>query len=85
MRAEGKFSESDFGVDLMSKAFDPDKGPLTDTALPRPRRNARQRLFMGAMGDLRNPRSHGDPTIFDPKIAIEEIMAASLLLRTIGV
>jgi uncharacterized protein (TIGR02391 family) len=85
VRKKGGYDDTDFGVDLMSNAFDPNSGRLTEMSLPKPRRNARQRLFMGAMGDLRNPKGHGDPTITDPQIAIEEIMIASRLLRTIGV
>ena len=38
---------------------------------------------MGAMGELRNPKAHSDPTITDPREAIEELMTASLLLRMV--
>jgi uncharacterized protein (TIGR02391 family) len=85
VRKKGGYGEGDYGVPLMDKAFEPNKGPLTDMSLPLPRRNARQRLFMGAMGDLRNPKGHSDPTINDPREAIELIMTAGCLLRIIGV
>ncbi len=73
---------TEHGVRLMEKAFDPIAGPLKATD-PR-RAKARQNLFMGAMGDLRNPRAHGDPTITDPLVAMEELMVASALLRIVG-
>ncbi len=85
VRKKGGYSQSDHGVALMRQAFDPSNGRLTDTSLPKTRREARQRLFMGAMGEIRNPKAHGDPTIADPQMAIEEIMTASLLLRTVGI
>jgi uncharacterized protein (TIGR02391 family) len=84
VRRIGGYGATDFGVAMMERAFDPTNGPLTDRSAPIPRRNARQRLFMGAMGELRNPRAHGDPTITEPRIAIEEILTASVLLRIVG-
>jgi uncharacterized protein (TIGR02391 family) len=84
VRKKGGYKETDYGVKLMEKAFDPANGPLTDQSMPMPRRRARQKLFEGALGELRNPRAHGDPQIDDPQIAIEEILAASALLRIIG-
>ena len=41
VRKKGACGESNYGVALMEKAFDPNKGPLTDMKLPMPRRNAR--------------------------------------------
>lgn len=84
VRKKGRFPSTDFGVALMRKAFDPTSGPLRDTTAKPSRREARQNLFMGAMGELRNPKAHDDPTITDPQMAIEELMTASLLLRIIS-
>lgn len=84
VRKKSGFNSTDFGVALMRKAFDPDNGPLTNKAAQKSRREARQRLFMGVIGELRNPKAHGDPTITNPQMAIEEILTASLLLRTVG-
>jgi hypothetical protein len=67
----------------MTKALDPNNGPLRNKAATLGRRQARQSLFEGAFGELRNPRAHGDPTITDPLIAIEEMMVASALLRIV--
>jgi uncharacterized protein (TIGR02391 family) len=84
VRKKGGFTQSDFGVELMRKAFHPDQGPLRDQGATRSRRERRQELFMGALGELRNPKGHNDPTITDPRLAIEEIMTASVLLRIVN-
>ncbi len=85
VRRKGGYSASDFGAGLMNKAFDPSTGPLRDVPASPSRQRARQKLFEGAMGELRNPKAHaGDPPIADPRLAIEEILAASLLLRIVG-
>jgi uncharacterized protein (TIGR02391 family) len=84
VRTKGGFGASDFGVALMKKAFDPKNGPLRDKSAPPARRQARMNLFAGAMGEIRNPKGHADPTITDPQVAIEELMTASLLLRIVG-
>jgi hypothetical protein len=36
------------------------------------------------LGELRNPKAHGDAQIDDSRIAIEEILTASALLRIVG-
>jgi hypothetical protein len=77
-------SNADFGVDLMEKAFEPGNGPLTDATASKSRRKARCNLFKGALGEIRNPKGHGDPTITDPLVSVEEMMAASVLLRILA-
>lgn len=84
VRKKAGYPSTDFGVTLMRKAFDPANGPLRDPGGSKSKREARQSLFVGAIGELRNPKAHGDPTITDPKEAIEEIMTASLLLRILA-
>lgn len=75
---------NNFGVGLMQAAFEPNAGPLTDQNAGMPQRNARQRLFMGAIGVYRNPPAHGGrPVIANPVIAIEQMMNASGLLRIV--
>jgi uncharacterized protein Ymh len=65
----------------MKKTFDVNAGPLTDmSATPPSRQDRRFELFIGAMGELRNPKAHSDPTITDPLVAVEEMMVASALL-----
>jgi hypothetical protein len=75
--------DNDHGVELMRKAFDPDKGPLSDMNADRRRRVRRCELFTGAFGELRNPKAHNDPVIADPMVAVEEMMVASTLLRIV--
>ena len=83
VRKKSALSESDHSAMLMTKAFNPDNGLLTDMAAPKSRREARRDLFRGALGELRNPKAHGDPTITDTLIAVEEMMTASTLLRIV--
>jgi uncharacterized protein (TIGR02391 family) len=83
VRAAGKFSATDLGKDLMSKAFNPITGPLTDTSLPDPEKQAMQLLFMGAIGVFKNPGSHRHVTLTDPREASEMIAFASLLMRIV--
>jgi hypothetical protein len=76
--------QGDYGVALMRKAFDPRSGPLTDmSAQPPSRKERRCELFTGAFGELRNPKAHGDPTITDPLVAVEEMMTAGTLQRIV--
>jgi uncharacterized protein (TIGR02391 family) len=73
---------SDIGVHLMRKAFDPERGPLTDpNALPA-ERDALANLFAGAIGSYKNPHSHRAVTI-DASQAVEMIILASHLLSIV--
>jgi uncharacterized protein (TIGR02391 family) len=83
VRKKGRHASTDHGVALMKKAFDPGTGPLADKTAPLSRQNARRNLFMGAMGEIRNPKAHNDPSITDPPIAVEEMMAAGVLQRIV--
>jgi uncharacterized protein (TIGR02391 family) len=74
---------SEHGVALMKKAFDPKSGPLADKSATLPRRERRRELFTGAIGELRNPKAHGDPSITDPLVAVEEMMSAGTLQRIV--
>jgi uncharacterized protein (TIGR02391 family) len=83
VRTKGGFTTADFGAVLMKKAFDADGGPLRDKAAPRGRRIARRELFTGALGEIRNPKGHDDPTITDAVIAAEELMTFGVLRRIV--
>jgi hypothetical protein len=74
---------TDHGVSLMHKAFDANSGPLTDKTASIGRKERRRELFSGAFGELRNPVAHGDPTITDPLVAVEEMIAAGMLQRIV--
>ena len=81
-RDAGGFDATDLGTALMRKAFEPTKGPLTDSTLPLPEREALAHLFAGAIGSYKNPHSHRNVSI-DATEAVEMIMLASHLLKIV--
>lgn len=83
VRTAGRFQPTDIGIELIEKAFDRNSGPLTDMALPETERQAMLALFAGAVGLFKNPSSHRHITLTDPKVAVEMINLASLLMRTV--
>ena len=83
VRAKGGFAETDIGVDLMRRAFNPDNGPLTNQQQNRPEREALSHLFAGAIGSYKNPHSHRTITISDSSEAQEMVLLASHLLRIV--
>jgi uncharacterized protein (TIGR02391 family) len=72
----------DIGVSLIRKAFHPETGPLTDTSLPIPEREAFSNYIAGAFGFYKNPCSHRDVEITFIS-AFERIVVASDLLKVI--
>ena len=82
VRKAGDFTETDYGTDLMRKAFHDKKGPLTDMSQPTPVREAVTHLFAGAIGAFKNPSSHQDVE-YEPEEAAEIIIIASHLLRIV--
>ena len=81
VRDAGKFSASDLGVDLMRKAFQPDKGPLTRNSNPPAEREGLMHLFAGAILSCKNPHSHRFVKLSDPREAWEQVMLATHLFR----
>lgn len=83
VRKAGGYGETEIGVDLMRKAFDPKGGPLVDMNQNKPEREALAHMFAGAIGSYKNPHSHRTVTISDPREAQEMVMHASHLLRIV--
>jgi len=83
VREASGLPDSLLGVNLMRSAFNPGSGPLTDTLAEAGEKDARSALFAGAIGSYKNPHSHRDVDLSDPKEAVEIIMLADHLLRIV--
>jgi uncharacterized protein (TIGR02391 family) len=83
VREAGCYTDDDYGVDLMRKAFNSDSGPLADTSLPERERKGYEHMFAGAIGALKNPHSHRKLTITDMQVALDQVLFASYLLRIV--
>jgi uncharacterized protein (TIGR02391 family) len=83
VREAGGFTHDDLGDRLMRKAFDPNDGPLTDMTLPENERKNYAHLFAGAIGAFKNPHSHRKVTIEDMRVALDQVLLASHLLRIV--
>ena len=83
VRSAASLAATDIGVELMRKAFHKDTGPLTNPALPPAEREGMAHLFAGAIGLLKNPYSHRDVVLEDPKDAAAIITFASLLMNIV--
>jgi len=79
VRQVGGFADSDIGVPLMRKAFQPESGPLADHTALKAEQQALADLFAGAIGSYKNPHSHRSVTI-EADEAVEMIVLASHLL-----
>jgi len=83
VRQAGSYGDSDIGVPLMRKAFNPDTGPLSDQSALPAERQALSDLFAGAIGSYKNPHSHRNVSVNDPDEAAEMIILASHLLKIV--
>jgi uncharacterized protein (TIGR02391 family) len=83
VREAAALPSSNVGVSLMRAAFNPTTGPLTDPLAEAAEKEARANLFAGAIGSYKNPHSHRDVNLSDPKEAVEIIMLANHLLRIV--
>ncbi len=80
IRTKCGFSKDNYGVKLIRKAFDPQKGKLANMDLPISEREAMSNFVAGAFGVYRNPCSHRevDMEFLD---AFEMIVIASNILK----
>jgi len=83
VRKKANLTAADIGVQLMRKAFNPTDGILTDQTSPPGERSARMELFTGAIGVYKNPASHRDVDLTDPREAADIIHTANQLLRVV--
>jgi uncharacterized protein (TIGR02391 family) len=83
VREAGGFTHDDYGDRLMRAAFNANNGPLTDMALPENERKGYEHLFAGAIGAFKNPHSHRKVTIDDMRVALDQVLLASHLLRIV--
>ena len=87
VRDAGGYSDTDFGKELMRKAFRPANesgvGPLTDGSEPSEEQKSLQELFAGAYGRARNPTAHRHGVLSDSTEAFEMMVMAGHLLRIV--
>jgi uncharacterized protein (TIGR02391 family) len=82
VRKAARLTDSDIGRKLMQNAFQPEKGPLTDTQADKGEQVGLMDLFSGAIGHCKNPASHRSPG-FDRVSASQLIIFASYLLTQV--
>ena len=82
VRKAGSFSATDIGTNLMRKAFEKEKGPLSDQGLTESEKDSMAHFFAGAIGLYKNPSSHRNVEIGAVEAA-EVIVIASHLMRIV--
>ena len=83
LRVAGGFTDTDIGVGLARKAFQPGTGPLTDKTVVNAEQEALSNLVAGAIGSYKNPHSHRNVTVKEAAEAAEIVILASHLLKII--
>ena len=83
VRSKGGYSNSDYGTDLMRKAFHSETGILTNKKSEKAEKEAMSHLFTGAIGLFKNPSSHRFIENITPEDAADLIRFANFLLKII--
>jgi uncharacterized protein (TIGR02391 family) len=83
VREAGGFNNDNYGADLMRRAFNSDTGPLRNPSLPENERKGYEHLFAGAIAAFKNPHSHRKVRIEDVRVAQDQLLLASQLLRIV--
>ncbi len=83
VRKVGGYGKSDYGVNLMRKAFNPQAGTLTNKKSESSEKQAMSDLFSGAIGLFKNPTSHRDIEGISPEEASDYIKVANCLLKMV--
>lgn len=82
VRKAGGYAETNFGTILMGKAFNVERGKLTNHNQQEAEKKAVLALFTGAIGLYKNPGSHREVDV-PAEEAVEMIILASHLLRIV--
>lgn len=84
VRKKGGYTNSDYGVDLMRKAFHPQTGSLTNAKSEQSEKQAMSDLFAGAIGLFKNPVSHRFIENVSPEDVADLIRFTNFLLTMLG-
>ena len=85
VRTKAGLDEEDFGVNLMSKAFNPSTGKLSIPTLELPaEQEGIHSLFRGAIAVFKNPSSHRTVSYESRFSVLQTIVAAELLLNIVS-
>ena len=82
IREKGRFSDEDYGVSLIRKAFNSQAGLLTDYSVSVAEREALAHFIAGAYALYKNPCSHKDVKM-DFYDAFERIVVASKIMKIV--
>jgi uncharacterized protein (TIGR02391 family) len=83
VRAAAGLPQELVGDALVRRAFDHERGPLTDLTAPVAERQGMAHLFAGAMQAFRNAVGHRRGAVADARTAQDQVLLASHLLRIV--